>query len=99
MSEVLLKQSLLLTHGTVYGQIDPLAVLSLSPKSVNIDQWNNPDYDWRVGLFEIRTMADSDTGSMTNNAPVDLVHWSAAGSLALSPMVPWRTCMKVLRHI
>lgn len=99
MSEVLLKQSLLLTHGTVYGQIDPLAALALSPKSTNIDQWDNPDYNWRVGLFEIRTMAPASTGTMTDNAPVDLVHWGATGHLALSPMAHWRTCMKVLRHI
>ena len=95
----LLKHSLLLTHGTVYGQIDPLAVHALSPKSVNIDQWHNPDYDWKVGLFERRPTAANDVGTMTDNAPVDFIHWSTSGSLALSPMAPWRGCMKLLRHI
>lgn len=99
MSELLLKHSLLLTHGTVYGQIDPLVVLDLSPKSVNIDQWHNPAYDWKVGLFELRTMATTSTGTMTNNAPVDLVHWTGAGHLELPLMVQWRTCLKLLRHI
>lgn len=100
MLTLLLKHSLLLTHGTVYGQIDPLAVLDLSPKSVNIDQWHNPAYSWLPGLLEIRTMAlPTSTGTMTNNAPVDLVHWTEAGGLELSPMVQWRTCLKLLRHI
>ena len=99
MSTLLLKHSLLLTHGTIYGQIDPLAPVALADKSVNIDQWDNPDYDWRVGLFEVRTMALSSAGTMTDNSPVDLVHWSATGHMALSPMTHWRTCMKVLRHI
>lgn len=96
---ILLKQSLLLTHGTVYGQIDPLLVHALSPKSVNIDQWNDSAYDWKVGLFERRIMAPTDTGTMTNNAPVDFIHWSTTGTAALSPMVPWRNCTKLLRHI
>lgn len=99
MSTLLLKHSLLLTHGTVYGQIDPLAVFEFSPKSVNIDQWHNPAYDWKVGLFELRTMATTSTGTMTNNAPVDLVHWTGAGGFGRSPMVQWRTCLKLLRHI
>lgn len=95
----LLKHSLLLIHGTVYGQIDPLAVHALSAKSVNVDQWNNPAYDWKVGLFERRTMALTETGTMTDNSPVDFIHWSSTGSHALSPMAPWRGCMKMLRHI
>ncbi len=94
-----LKRSLLLIHGTVYGQIDPLAFFDLSPKSVNIDQWHDPDYDWKVGLFELRTMALPGTGTMTNNAPVDLIHWNVSGSAALSPMAPWRNCLKMLTHI
>lgn len=100
MSELLLKHSLLLTHGTVYGQIDVLTWHDLSPKSVNIDQWHNPAYDWKVGLFELRTMdLPTATGTMTDNGPVDLIHWNVSGAAALSPMVPWRNCMKVLRHI
>lgn len=96
----LLKHSLLLTHGTVYGQIDPLSVFDLSPKSINIDQWNNPAYDWKVGLFEVRTMAlPTSTGAMNDNAPVDLIHWNVAGTAALSPMTPWRNCLKMLTHI
>lgn len=99
MSTLLLKHSLLLTHGTVYGQIDPLPRHDLSPKSINIDQWNDPDYDWRDGLFEVRSMAATDTGAMTDNTPVDVIHWSGTGVHALSPMAPWRNCIKLLRHI
>lgn len=95
----LLKHSLLLLHGTVYGQIDVLTWHDLSPKSINIDQWNNPAYDWKVGLFETSTMAATATGTMTDNAPIDVVHWAADGVAALSPMVPWRNCMKLMRHI
>ncbi len=100
MSELLLKHSLLLLHGTVYGQIDPLVFFDLSPKSVNIDQWNNPDYDWKVGLFEVRVLAlPTSTGTLTNNAPVELVHWTGVGEFGLSPMAPWRNCLKMLTHI
>jgi len=100
MSTLLLKHSLLLTHGTVYGQIDPLAVLDLSPKTANIDQWHNPAYSWLPGLLEIRTMIlPTSTGIMTDNAPVDLVHWTEAGGFGLSPMVQWNNCSKLLVHI
>jgi len=99
MSELLLKRSLLLLHGTVYGQVDPLAPVSLADKSINIDQWNNPSYDWKVGLFEVRAMAATNTGAMTDNAPVDLIHWNVAGVAALSPMTQWRNCLKMLTHI
>lgn len=97
--ETLLKHSLLLTHGTVYGQIDPLGWFDLRPKSTNIDQWDDPGYDWKQGLFDLRTMAATATGAMTENAPVDLVSWSVAGSLEVSPMVQWRGCLKLLRHV
>lgn len=97
--ETLLKHSLLLTHGTVYGQIDPLSWFDLRPKSANIDQWDDPDYNWLDGLFERRVMAATGTGIMTDNSPVDLVHWSAGGSLDVSPMVQWRGCLKLLRHV
>lgn len=96
---LLLKHALLLTHGTVYGQIDPLAAHALFPKSVNIDQWINPSYDWKVGLFERRTMADTNTGTKSDNTPIDFIHWTTAGNHALSPMAPWRNCTKLLRHI
>lgn len=96
---ILLKHSLLLTHGTVYGQRQSLAPVDLADKSINIDQWNNPAYDWKVGLFERRSMAATGTGTITDNAPVDLISWSTTGSAALSPMAPWRNCMKLLRHI
>jgi len=99
MSTLLLKHSLLLIHGTVYGQIDPLEVFGLSPKSANIDQWHNPAYSWLPGLLEIRTMPATSTGTMTNNAPVDLVHWTGAGGFGLSPMVQWNNCLKLLVHI
>jgi len=39
----LLKQSLLLTHGTVYGQIISLSHIDLTNKTPNIDQWDDPD--------------------------------------------------------
>ena len=96
---ILLKHSLLLTHGTVYGQIDPIGWHDLASKSVNIDQWHDPAYDWQVGLFERRTMAPVSVGAMTDNAPIDFIHWSTTGTLAISPMAPWRSCMKLLRHI
>ena len=96
---ILLKQSLLLTHGTIYGQALSLAPVDLANKSVNIDQWNNPSYDRKVGLFERRTMADTNTGTTSDNAPIDFIHWTTAGNHALSPMAPWRNCTKLLRHI
>lgn len=95
----LLKHSLLLTHGTVYGQIDPLTRLDLSPKSANIDQWNDPNYNWRDGLFERRGMAATQTGPMTDNAPIDFIHWTVAGAPDLSAMTQWQGCLKLLRHI
>jgi hypothetical protein len=96
----LLKHSLLLTHGTIYGQLDPLVPVALADKSINIDQWNNPDYDWKAGLFEVRLLdLPTITGTMTDRAPVDLIHWNVAGAAALSPMTPWRNCLKMLTHI
>lgn len=96
----LLKHSLLLTHGTIYGQLDPLVPVALADKSINIDQWNNPDYDWKAGLFELRAMdLPTGTGTMTDRAPVDLIHWNVFGAAALSPMTPWRNCLKMLTHI
>lgn len=99
MSTLLLKHSLLLTHGTVYGQIDALSVHALSPKSVNIDQWNDPAYDWKRGLFERLIMSSTESGTATDNAPIDFIHWATTGTASLSPMEPWRNCTKLLRHI
>lgn len=95
----LLKHSLLLTHGTIYGQISLLSVVQCEGLTPNVTQWDDPDYDWREGLFEARTLNASTTGVMTDNSPIDFVHWSLTGSVSLSPMTPWRNCMKLLRHI
>lgn len=80
--------------------LNPLPHYDLHPKSINIDQWNNPDYDWHVGLFgAAATPIGVVTGVMANNIPIDVVHWTASGSQALSPLTHWRSCMKILRHI
>jgi hypothetical protein len=97
--DALLKHSLLLTHGTVYGRIDPLSRFDLSPKSTNIDQWDDPDYDWKVGLFERRAMAATQTGPMTDNSPIDFIHWTVTGAPDMSAMTQWQGCLKLLRHI
>jgi len=96
----LLKHALLLTHGTVYSQGISLTPVALADKSINIDQWNNPDYDWKAGLFELRVMAlPTGTGTMTDHAPVDMIHWNVAGTEAWSPLAPWHNCLKALTHI
>ena len=97
----MIEHSLLLLHSTIYGSLSPLTTRELSNKTPNIDQWNDPDYDWRDGLFEVRsvTMAAMN-GPATDTAPVEMIHWNAgSGQIGLSPLAHWRNCIKLLRHV
>lgn len=82
------------------GTISPPTFVDLRPKSANIDQWDNPSYDWRNGLFEIvfpSLSASSD--NLTDNTPVEVEHWPATGGLSPSGMEHWQSCMHILTHI
>ena len=98
---LLKKKGLLLTHGTIYGStLTPVMVaVQLTGFTHSVEQYNYPGFDWDADVPYLGTLPAAPFGPTTDNAPVDMVHWSTAGNMALSPMAHWRSCMKFLRHI
>ena len=94
------KQSLLLTHGTIYGYTAdslPFHVYDALSKSVvkRADQ-----VEWHSTLYPELQIADVLDGMLTNTAPIDFYHWNIAGDVGESGLELWQQCMTLfMRHI
>lgn len=90
---------LLLLHGTIYGHLGAsLPWADFSAKSASLDKMADQT-EWRSGLFPTELAAGALDGAMTDNAPIDVVSWSASGSIGETGLELWRQCMTVLmRH-
>ncbi|MDR2550025.1 MAG: hypothetical protein LBD10_07510 [Desulfobulbus sp.] len=93
------KNELLLLHGTVYGQapIDSIALRYDCPfKSANIDRYGPPT--------DIPYLVTEPTPcpccQLTDNTPIEFIHWSAPGCAGWTGMEWWEGCMTLLmRHV
>lgn len=97
MSEELLKQSLLLTHGTIYGNMPPAEPwIDFSGKSANIDQWGSPVF-WLADVPYVAAPTLSVVGPLTENSPIDVVHWNAGlGAEPPSALFPYQQNLTLL---
>jgi len=97
-STLSLKQSLLLIHGTVYGQESlPLPVVQLSGLTNSIERHNYAGFDWDVSVPYVEEYDSSMlSDSLINNEPIDVIHWGAAASEVTDLLAFWRTCSTLL---
>lgn len=94
-----LKKSLLITHGTVYGEIpaDPGHIDYAGISSSISDSWELP---WRQELYHVQAPDQLPFGPLTDNAPIDVVSWPGTGELSPSGMEIWQQCLTLfMRHI
>jgi hypothetical protein len=97
--ETLLKHSLLITHGTIYGEVFLETVHHTPPDITDniLTIWNaakpgNVDFPFIQGA-----VTPTMSSSITHNEPVDIVHWDAGpGSASSSGMFPWEQCAVLL---
>lgn len=100
-NEELFKQSLLLTHGTIYGTVGgpvgpwvDFASLSASfNKQAGVSAWMD-------ALFYKGDPEVDLTGALTDNLPIDVVSWQNTGRLDHTGLEWWQQCMTLfMRHI
>ena len=95
-----LKQSLLITHGTVYGYTTP-ETLTKEYVGISSSFTNGWVLPWRPDLYPALPAPPAIFGPMTNNAPIDVISWYAGpGSVGEDGMGWWRQCLTLfMRHI
>lgn len=81
------------------GTIKPATFLDLPDKSINIDHWDSSTWHWLDDIPYRAQAAMGLNGPMTDNAPVDVIHWSVTGGLAPSGLEHWQTCLNLMPHI
>ena len=95
--ETALKQSLLLTHGTVYGVMLPVAPWV---DCQNMDRWGSTTPWITTVPYVAAGPLENMVGSLTDNSPIDLISWTAGpGQLCPDPMEWWRSCTHLMMHI
>ncbi len=98
-ADLRLKQSLLITHGTVYGYTVPEALAKeyVGISSSFTNGWVLP---WRQDLYPALPATPAIFGPLTHNEPIDFIHWYAGpGSVGEDGLEWWRQCLTLLRHI
>jgi hypothetical protein len=100
-TELELKNSLVLIHQTIYGDI-PVEV----PYSVTTAITSSIENSWLVNYrqdlyYKSPALSSNIFGPMTNNMPIDTVHWYAGpGHVPETGMEIWEQCMTLfMRHI
>lgn len=98
---LLKKKGLLLTHGTIYGSMPPSiqAAVQLTGYTNSTERHNYPGFDWDADMPYLNTLPAALLGTLTDNAPVDMVHWAASGVTAYDTLAPWRGCLLMLERI
>lgn len=99
--ETALKQSLLLTHGTIYGDIaEYLPFIDCIP-DVNPTAVRSASVtEWRAGQMQPESRQEILMGTMTDNAPIDFHHWTMVGGIGESGLEWWQQCMTLfMRHV
>lgn len=79
---------------------DALPWKDMQGKSVSVCQ-NTSQQDWRNNLFSKADMPTLPLGTMTDNAPIDVISWNAGqGLVVVDGMEWWQQCMTLfMRHI
>lgn len=73
--------------------------IDFDAKSINIDQWGDNHIDRSDWVGMIFHHDASEQGQVTDNAPVEMVQWSADGVLSPTGMEHWRSCLDLMVHI
>lgn len=97
--ETALKQSLLLTHGTIYGAIAPALSWHDCPGKPSGFAFMADQVAWRSGLYYSQLSLPELMGPVTDNAPIDVIQWTTVGHKGESGMEWWQQCVTLLmRH-
>jgi len=101
VSDFLLKHSLLLTHGTVYGQAPGDAGYYVFPDiTTSIENsWATP---WRTNIpYAVVAANHNMVGTITHNEPIDVISWNAGnGRVSPTGLEIWEQCMTLfMRHV
>jgi len=99
-NEEILKHSLLITQGIVYGDTVPvMPYYDFPEKSSNIDQWGSPV--WRLSGFPKAVTAQANhAGTMTDCGPVQFITWAGSAKVGITGSEWWEQCMTLfMRHV
>lgn len=95
------KSAYLLLHGTIYGEIaEPLQWKDYTGKSASVCT-RTSQVDWRSNLFSKAAPPVMPLGTMTDNAPIDVVSWGGnVGHIGPTGLEWWQQCMTLfMRHV
>jgi hypothetical protein len=83
------------------GTINPLSFFDYAGKTTNIDQWGASTLDWDSDIpYTATSVVEGLVGPLTDNLPIDFIHWGISGSMAVDPVtLYWGRCMITLLHI
>lgn len=95
--EELLKQSFLITHGTIYGELPPSVdwVAASSITSTILGCCSSLS-TWRSGLNSKYDAGFLGNGPMTNVVPIEVIHWNGNANAPYDTLTPWEQCVTLL---
>lgn len=100
MSEELLKHSLLLIHGTIYGYLVVESPPQNGYEGISSSFTNGWSVPWRQDQYFVQLAAPAPFGPMTDNSPIDVVHWNAGlGAGPPSALFPYQQCLTLLTRL
>lgn len=98
--EELLKHSLLLTHGTLYGLLLPVHEWAgLAGRSASLERCCPDAATWRANLCAVFPMVSSGYGAMADQTPIDVVHWTGTGNTPYNTLAPWERCLTLMTRL
>ena len=83
---------LLLIHGTIYGSVGGSEPPINAPGAQDV----NGIFDIQAGYFHVVAPTPSIFGKMIDNAPIDMIHWTAKGTTPTDASAIWRQCIMLL---
>lgn len=69
-------------------------------KSINIDQWDLPGFDWNIDVPFIGDPLPSLLGpEVIDVSPLEFANWEAAGNTGETGMEHWQSCLNLMVHV
>jgi len=95
-----LRSSILLTHGTIYGNATAIDTVQLVGLTESINRYDYPGFDWNIDVPYINPIVSRYSGPITSQPlPISTVHFSLAGTIPVSNMWAWEQCFSLLVRI
>lgn len=89
---------LLLLYDTFYGSVAESPPWVAYPGSSSLGKMSSQE-EWREGLFGTTLPAEAISGVISDNTPIDFIHWELCGNSCESGLEWWHKCISPLTRL